>query len=246
MFRIDNLNVSVETNMNQKEILHDISLTIKDGDFITIVGNNGAGKSTLFKAISGTMSATGTIEADDLNINKLPAYKRSAFIAQIYQDPLTALASDLSVEECLLMALKPKKFSFKQVLTKRNHKALLDLLETYEFDLKDHLRTPISKLSGGERQCVALLMATINNPSLLLLDEHTAALDPINKEKILRLTNDIIKSKHINSLMITHTIADAIELGNRLLVMKDGRIVKDYNEEEKKTLTVTDIEALLA
>ncbi len=230
--------------VNEKVALKDLSLSVADGDFITIVGSNGAGKSTLFNAVSGVfVPDSGRILLSGKNITFEPDYKRSAYIGRLFQDPLKGTAPHMTIRENLALAymhaggMKPfERISAKQDAFFRERLAMLDM------GLEDRMNTMVGTLSGGQRQALTLLMAVIVVPRILLLDEHTAALDPAAAEKIMRLTNEIVEENGITCMMITHNLSHALTTGNRTIVMKDGEIVLDLNEEKRRGLT---IEALL-
>lgn len=223
----------------EHQALKGINLSIADGDFITIVGGNGAGKSTFLNAIAGNFSIDeGSIAVGDKSIELMPEYERAAFISRVFQDPMQGTAPRMTVAENLALANRRGK---KRSLFKATSKEELDqfsaLLAPIGLGLEDRLHTEIGLLSGGQRQAISLVMATMNAPQLLLLDEHTAALDPKTQRKIMQKTKETIEEKQLTALMITHNLSDAIHYGNRLIVMHRGEIVKDYPQEEKQTLT---------
>lgn len=225
---------------NQRVALDNVSLALPKGDFVTIVGGNGAGKSTLMNAISGVFLADkGRITLDGQDITFTPEYKRARHIGRLFQDPMKGTAPGMTIAENLALAYKHASgIGFRVGISKhlytlfREHLALLDL------GLEDRLKTKLGLLSGGQRQAVTLLMATICTPKLLMLDEHTAALDPATGEKVLRLTKEIIAKDKITTIMVTHNIASALDLGNRTIMMENGKIVMDISGDERRNMTV--------
>jgi putative ABC transport system ATP-binding protein len=228
--------------VNEKKALEDISLTVNDGEFVTILGNNGAGKSTLFNAISGSfLIDEGRIELNGKNITYLPEYKRAKVIGRLFQDPLKGTAPHMTIEENLALAfLRANTYTnpFSHI-TEHDRQMFRDALKRLDMGLEDRMHVPVGTLSGGQRQALTLLMATIVPPQLLLLDEHTAALDPAAAEKVMKLTEEIVAEHHTTCLMVTHNMHQAIATGNRILMMKDGHIVSDI--KDKKGLTVEDL-----
>lgn len=225
--------------VNAKTALNHISLTVKDGDFITILGSNGAGKSTLFNAIAGNFRIDeGKIEMDGRDITYEPEYRRSVFIGRLFQDPLKGTAPHMTIEENLTLAwlrASHNRADFSRISAKdRNY--FRDQLRKLDMGLEDRMKTEVGTLSGGQRQALTLLMATIVPPRLLLLDEHTAALDPLAAEKIMNLTKQIISENHTTCLMITHNLNHALQLGNRSLIMNNGHIICSFDEEEKNKM----------
>ena len=227
--------------VNEKRALSDLSLRLADGEFATIVGSNGAGKSTLFNAIAGVFYVdAGTITLDGRDITFLPSHKRSRRIGHLFQDPLKGTAPHMTIEENLAVAYlrSPEKHKSFRRVTRRDRDFFRDALAQLDMGLEDRMNTPVGLLSGGQRQALTLLMATLVTPKLLLLDEHTAALDPATAEKVLDLTKKIVAENHITCLMITHNMHDALTLGNRTLMMDHGRIVLDVADEERAHMTV--------
>lgn len=235
---------TVNNGLNEsRPILRGVDLTIKTGDFITVLGGNGAGKSTLFNSISGSLPLdSGTVKIMDHDITKLPEEKRAKYISRVFQDPKMGTAPRLTVTENLALAekrgqkrpLKTRKISQKKEL-------YYNLCAQVGNGLENHLDTPTGFLSGGQRQALSLIMATITKPDLLLLDEHTAALDPKTARQLMSLTDKIIKEQNLTCLMITHKMEDAINYGNRMIVMEKGQIIKDLNASEKSQLSLTDL-----
>ena len=226
--------------VNEKKALSDINLRVNDGEFITIIGSNGAGKSTLFNAISGAfLPDTGSITLDNEDITLMPDFKRARFSGRLFQDPKTGTAPSMTVEENLLLAAGGS--SWLSISRKAERHALKERVASLGLGLEDRMKTPVGLLSGGQRQAVSLLMATINPPKLLLLDEHTAALDPAAAEKILDVTEKTVKENNLTCLMITHNMSSALQLGTRTVMMMDGQIIFDTSGEERASLTVDDL-----
>ena len=235
-------NVCKKFNINsldKKVIFENLNLHIQKGEFVTLLGGNGAGKSTLMNLISGLIFPdNGEIFIDGYNVTNLQENKRAKFIGRVFQDPLKGSAPNLTVEENLSLALlRDKKRSLSFGIHKNNRKLLVDELEKFNLGLENRLDTKMALLSGGQRQAVTLLMATLVKPKILLLVEHTAALDPKSSEKILELTQNIASDKHITTLMITHNIDDAIKFGNRLIMLNYGEIQFDISGNDKKSLS---------
>ena len=230
--------------VNEKRALSDLSLRLADGEFATIVGSNGAGKSTLFNAIAGVFYVdAGTITLDGRDITFLPSHKRSRRIGHLFQDPLKGTAPHMTIEENLAVAYlrSPEKHKSFRRVTRRDRDFFRDALAQLDMGLEDRMNTPVGLLSGGQRQALTLLMATMVTPELLLLDEHTAALDPGTAEKVLALTQSIVVEHHITCLMVTHNMTQALSLGNRTLMMADGGIVLDVAGAERAGMTVEDL-----
>lgn len=226
----------------EKKALDHVSVTIHPGEFVTILGSNGAGKSTFFNVISGNAPAkTGKILLDGKDLTNEPEYVRSRSIGRLFQDPKQGTAPHLTVEENMGLAISSGRNPFAIAVGKKQEAEFKSLLGQLDMGLEDRLKTPIGLLSGGQRQAVSLMMAVAHPPKLLLLDEHTAALDPVSAKKILKITNDIIERDHITALMITHNLRDALENGNRLLIFQDGKITHDFSGKEKARLTLEDL-----
>ena len=232
--------------VNKKTALDGVSLTLRDGDFVSVIGGNGAGKSTLLNAVAGTwLVDSGTIAIDGVNVTRLPEHKRARFIGRVFQDPMMGTAATMQIEENLALALRRgKRRTLRVGITAAERDQYRELLKILDLGLEERLTTKVGLLSGGQRQALTLLMATLQKPKLLLLDEHTAALDPKTAAKVLDTTERIIQRDHLTTLMITHNMRDAIAHGNRLIMMYDGRIVVDISGEEKRRLTVEDLLAL--
>ncbi len=241
MLKLQNISKTFNPGtVNEKKALNGISLHLAPGDFVTILGSNGAGKSTLFGAIAGSFVAdAGTIHLDGQNITNLPDYKRSKFIGRLFQDPLKGTAPNMTIEENLALAYMraSSHTSPFSMISKADRKDFRDRLAMLELGLEERMNHPVGLLSGGQRQALTLLMATLVTPKLLLLDEHTAALDPATAEKVLALTQKIVSENKITCLMITHNIPSALALGNRTLMMNNGEIVLELAGEERKDMT---------
>jgi len=226
--------------VNAKTALKDLSLDVENGDFITVIGANGAGKSTLFGAISGTfLTDSGRIVLDGKDITMMAEHKRSKAIGRLFQDPMLGSAPAMSIEENL--ALAAHRGSWISHTTKKDREDFKERLSLLGMGLEDRMKQPVGLLSGGQRQALTLLMATINPPKLLLLDEHTAALDPGTAEKVLALTEKIVSENKLTCMMITHNMQSALDLGNRTIMMNSGNVVLDVSGEERKNLTVNDL-----
>ncbi|MDO4680222.1 MAG: ABC transporter ATP-binding protein [Aerococcus sp.] len=225
---------------NENHVTRDLSLTLETGDFVSVIGSNGAGKSTLMNLIAGTIFPTsGTITLNEADITTMPAVKRAQQISRVFQDPKAGSASNLSIEENLAVAWRRgHSSSWRWGLNHQLREHFKETLQTLELGLEDRLHTPAGNLSGGQRQALTLLMATLQSPEVLLLDEHTAALDPAMSERVMTLTDTLVDTHQITTLMITHNMQDAIRYGNRLIMLHQGRIVLDLSHEEKKHLTV--------
>lgn len=216
------------------------------GDFVTVIGGNGAGKSTILNMITGVYPVDcGTITIDGVDVTKLPEHKRAKFLGRVFQDPMTGTAADMEIEENLaLAARRGKPRTLRNGVTKKEKEQFKELLKMLDLGLENRLTSKVGLLSGGQRQAITLLMATMQNPKLLLLDEHTAALDPQTAAKVLKITDELVREGNITTLMITHNMKDAIRLGNRLIMMYNGKIIYDISGEEKKNLQVSDLLAL--
>ena len=234
--------------VNEKHALNGVNLTMEDGDFITVIGGNGAGKSTLMNAIAGAWPIDeGTILIDGANVTHLPEHKRAAFIGRVFQDPMMGTAATMGIEENLALAKRRGKLrTLMPGIKKAERDEYRELLKTLGLGLEDRLTSKVGLLSGGQRQALTLLMAALKRPKLLLLDEHTAALDPKTAAKVLTLSDQIVEENGLTTLMITHNMKDAIQHGNRLIMMDAGRVVVDISGEEKKKLTVPDLLALFS
>ena len=241
MLQLTNLSKTFNPGtVNEKQALSGIDLHLAPGDFVTIIGSNGAGKSTLFNAICGDfMTDSGSIVLGGQDITFQPSHLRSRSIGRLFQDPMRGSAPGMSIEENL--ALAAGKGGWFSTVTKAEKNAFRDQLALLNMGLEDRMKQPVGLLSGGQRQALTLLMATMVPPKLLLLDEHTAALDPGTAEKVLQITKDVVARHKITTLMITHNMQDALDLGNRTLMMDAGHIVLDLQEDERQGLTVQDL-----
>ena len=226
--------------INENELFKGLDLQINKGDFITVIGSNGAGKSTLLNLISGNLRAdSGSIVLEDKDITRLPEFKRTRFIGRVFQNPSLGTSPSMTIMENLSMALnKGKGYGLTPGVSKKNVPAFKELLSRLHLGLEEKLNTRVGMLSGGQRQSLTLLMATMSDPTMLLLDEHTAALDPKTSELIVELTEEVIREREITTLMVTHNLHHAIRMGNRLIMMHRGEIVLDISGEEKKGLTI--------
>jgi len=229
--------------VNEKHALRGVSLTLNDGDFVTVIGGNGAGKSTLLNAISGAWPIDeGTIQIDSITLDHIPEHKRAKYIGRVFQDPRMGTATDMWIEENLALALRRGKLrTLMPGITRKERAMFKEKLAVLGLGLEDRLTAKVGLLSGGQRQALTLLMATLKKPRVLLLDEHTAALDPKTAAKVLEATDKIVTRDKLTTLMITHNMKDAIAHGNRLIMMNEGRIILDISGEEKKHLTVDDL-----
>ncbi len=231
-------------SINAKHVLRGVDLTLNEGDFVTIIGGNGAGKSTMLNAIAGVWQVDeGQILIDGVDVTRLPEHKRSSLIGRVFQDPMLGTAASMEVEENLAIAARRGKArTLRWSIQNAERAEYRKLLARLDLGLEDRMNAKVGLLSGGQRQALTLLMATVQKPKLLLLDEHTAALDPKTAAKVLSLTDELIAESNLTALMVTHNMRDAIAHGNRLIMMQDGNIILDIAGEEKKKLTV---EALL-
>ena len=229
--------------VNEKTALNGLNLTIEEGDFVTVIGGNGAGKSTMLNAIAGVWKPDyGTIEIDGVDVTNMPEHKRAKFLGRVFQDPMKGTAPDMEIAENLsIAARRSTQRKLIRGIRKGERDRYKELLATLELGLEERLSCKVGLLSGGQRQAVTLLMATLSCPKLLLLDEHTAALDPKTAAKVLEITDKLVKENHLTTLMITHNMHDAIAYGNRLIMMHEGRIVVDVSGEEKKKLTISQL-----
>ncbi|MDF2698719.1 MAG: ATP-binding cassette protein [Haloplasmataceae bacterium] len=240
MLEIKGLTKTFNTaSINEKRVFENFSLTVSQDDFITIIGSNGAGKSTLLNIVAGSIPVDeGTIKIHDKDITKLPEYKRSKKMSRVYQNPALGTSPSLNIIENISMFNnKNKNFGLSFGVSKKNIAKFKEIVSVLGLGLENHLETKISMLSGGQRQALSLLMATLTKPEVLLLDEHTAALDPNTSKKIMEITEKIVKEEKIPTLMVTHNMNDAINYGNRLIMMDNGKIILDISGNEKKQLT---------
>lgn len=229
--------------VNEKRALTGIDLTLNEGDFVTVIGGNGAGKSTMLNMIAGVYPVDcGKILIDDKDVTKLPEHKRAKYIGRVFQDPMTGTAADMQIVENLAIASRRGKLNgLKTGVSKKEKEHYTEMLKKLELGLETRLTSKVGLLSGGQRQALTLLMATIKKPKVLLLDEHTAALDPKTAKKVLELTEKVVTNNNLTAIMITHNMKDAINIGNRLIMMNEGKIIFDVSGEEKKKLTTKDL-----
>lgn len=229
--------------VNEKVALNNFSLTLEDGDFVTVIGGNGAGKSTMMNAIAGVWPVdAGSILIDGDDVTGLSEYQRAKYLGRVFQDPMTGTAATMGIEENLALAKRRGKMrGLKAGITKKEREEYVELLKILDLGLEERLTSKVGLLSGGQRQALTLLMATLQKPKLLLLDEHTAALDPKTAAKVLETTEYIVNKDNLTTLMITHNMKDAIAHGNRLIMLHEGHVIYDVKGEEKKNLKVADL-----
>lgn len=241
LLKLEQINkVFNEATPDEKIALDEINLELSSGDFVTVIGSNGAGKSTMLNMISGALTPDfGKIEIAGKNVTKLPEYVRSRMIGRVFQDPMAGTAPSMTIEENLAMAYsRDKKRVLRRGVDKKRREFFRESLETLHLNLENRLNAKVGMLSGGERQALSLLMATFTQPSILLLDEHTAALDPSRAELITNLTKELVEKDQLTTLMITHNMQQALDLGNRLIMMDKGQIILEVGAEAKKGLTI--------
>ena len=244
MLEIQNVSKTFNAGtVNEKTALNGLNLKLNEGDFVTVIGGNGAGKSTMLNAVAGVWPVDeGKILIDGIDVTKLSEHQRAAYIGRVFQDPMTGTAATMQIEENLaLAARRGQTRGLKWGITKAEREKYRALLQPLDLGLEDRLTAKVGLLSGGQRQALTLLMASLQQPKLLLLDEHTAALDPKTAAKVLALSDQIVAENHLTTLMITHNMKDAIRHGNRLLMMSAGKVVLDISGEEKRKLTVEDL-----
>lgn len=229
--------------INEKVALDGVDLQLNPGDFVTIIGGNGAGKSTMLNAIAGVWPVDqGNIIVDGVDITDLPEHKRASYLGRVFQDPMTGTAATMSIEENMAIAARRgQRRGLGWGITKKEREDFREQLRELDLGLEDRMSSKVGLLSGGQRQAITLLMAAIKEPKLLLLDEHTAALDPKTAAKVLALSDQIIEEHHLTAMMVTHNMKDAIAHGNRLIMMHEGKIIYDVSGEEKKNLKVADL-----
>ena len=244
----DVVKVFNENTINEKVALNGVSLRIREDDFVTVIGGNGAGKSTLLNIISGVFFPTeGTVTIDGTDITKLSEHKRSGYFGRVFQDPMMGTAATMEIQENLALAmLRGRERGFRRALKKREIEDFSENLKKFDLGLESRLSSKVGLLSGGQRQALTLLMATMQKPRLLLLDEHSAALDPKTALKVMTITEELTNEQKIPAIMITHNMKDAIKYGNRLIMMHDGQIIYDVSGEEKASLEVSDLLAKFA
>ena len=226
--------------VNAKTALNGLNLTLRDGDFVTVIGGNGAGKSTMLNAVAGTITVdTGSIVLDGKDLTRMPEFKRASYLGRVFQDPMMGTAATMQIEENLAMAdRRGKRRTLRPGITNADRERYMEQLKILDLGLEDRMTAKVGLLSGGQRQALTLLMATLQKPELLLLDEHTAALDPKTAAKVLEATRRIVERNHLTTMMITHNMRDAIAYGNRLIMMYNGHVAVDVSGEEKQRLTV--------
>ena len=229
--------------VNEKKALQGLNLHLNDGDFVTVIGGNGAGKSTMLNAIAGVWPVdSGSIVIDGVDVTKQPEYKRAKYIGRVFQDPMVGTAANMQIQENLAIASRRGKFPSLAWSSKaKQNEMFREMVAELDLGLEDRLTSKVGLLSGGQRQAITLLMATLSQPKLLLLDEHTAALDPKTAAKVLELTERIVNRDHLTTLMITHNMKDAVRYGNRLIMLHNGNIIIDVSGEEKARLDVPDL-----
>lgn len=244
MLKINNVSKTFNPGtVNEKVALRNISLTLEEGDFVTLIGGNGAGKSTILNCVSGVYGVeSGSIVIDDKDVTKLSEYKRASAIGRVFQDPMMGTAASMGIEENLALAYRRgRSRTLRWGISQEEKKVFRDLLSSLGLGLEDRITDKVGLLSGGQRQALTLLMSTLVRPKVLLLDEHTAALDPKTADKVLELSDQFIKEGGLTTLMVTHNMRHAIKHGNRLVMMHDGQIILDIKGEEKMKLTVEDL-----
>lgn len=244
MLEIKNLSKTFNPGtVNEKKALTDVSLTLQEGDFVSIIGGNGAGKSTMLNAVAGVWSVdSGSISIGGVDVTRLPEHKRAKYIGRVFQDPMMGTAADLGIDENLAIAARRgKRRTLNWSITHKEKERYMELLKSLDLGLEDRLTSKVGLLSGGQRQAITLLMASLEKPQLLLLDEHTAALDPKTAAKVLALSDKIIADNGLTAMMVTHNMKDAITHGNRLIMMHEGAIIYDVCGETKKNLHVSDL-----
>lgn len=244
MLKLEHIGMTFnEGTLDEKQALKDVNLQLNEGEFVTVIGGNGAGKSTLMNVISGSLIAdVGHVEINGKRVETLPEYKRSRMIGRVFQDPMAGTAPSMTIEENLAIAYSRNKLrSLVPGVNKKRQEIFMDYLKTLNLGLDKRLNAKVGLLSGGERQALSLLMATFTEPSILLLDEHTAALDPARAELITDLTTEIVEKFKLTTLMVTHNMQQALDMGDRLIMMDAGQVIFDVNGEEKQNLTIKDL-----
>lgn len=244
MLKLDNIHKTFNPRtINEKIALNGVNLTLNEGDFVTVIGGNGAGKSTTLNAIAGVWPIdSGKIYIGGDDVTKLSEHKRAKYLGRVFQDPMTGTATTMSIEENMAIAARRgEKRGLSWGITHQERDTYREMLKTLDLGLEDRLTSKVGLLSGGQRQAITLLMASIKKPKLLLLDEHTAALDPKTAAKVLEISDKIIAENHLTAMMVTHNMKDAIVHGNRLIMMHEGKVILNISGEEKKKLTVEDL-----
>lgn len=244
MLKLDNIHKTFNPGtINEKIALNGVNLTLNEGDFVTVIGGNGAGKSTTLNAIAGVWPIdSGKVYIGGDDVTKLSEHKRAKYLGRVFQDPMTGTATTMSIEENMAIAARRgEKRGLSWGITHQERDTYREMLKTLDLGLEDRLTSKVGLLSGGQRQAITLLMASIKKPKLLLLDEHTAALDPKTAAKVLEISDKIIAENHLTAMMVTHNMKDAIVHGNRLIMMHEGKVILNISGEEKKKLTVEDL-----
>ena len=244
MLKLDNIHKTFNRGtINEKIALNGVNLTLNEGDFVTVIGGNGAGKSTTLNAIAGVWPIdSGKIYIGGDDVTKLSEHKRAKYLGRVFQDPMTGTATTMSIEENMAIAARRgEKRGLSWGITHQERDTYREMLKALDLGLEDRLTSKVGLLSGGQRQAITLLMASIKKPKLLLLDEHTAALDPKTAAKVLEISDKIIAENHLTAMMVTHNMKDAIVHGNRLIMMHEGKVILNISGEEKKKLTVEDL-----
>ena len=244
MLKVQNVHKAFNVGtINEKKALCGVNLSLEDGDFATVIGGNGAGKSTLLNAVAGVWPIdSGRILIDGVDVTRLPEFKRASYIGRVFQDPMMGTAASMWIEENMALAMRRgQKRTLRPGITNAEREKYREMLASLGLGLENRMTSKVGLLSGGQRQALTLLMASMKKPKLLLLDEHTAALDPKTAAKVLDTTDRIVERDHLTTLMITHNMKDAIAHGNRLLMMHEGRVIFDIRGEEKNKLTVEDL-----
>ncbi len=243
MLKLENIGITFNAGTpDENEALKNINLTVNDGDFITVIGSNGAGKSTLYNIISGNLApTTGRLFLNDSNITSQPEYKRAKYIGRIFQNPLLGTAGKMSLADNMMICSAKGWKGLKISLTKKRREEFREELKKLNMGLEDRLNDNVNQFSGGQRQALTLLMSVMSKPQILLLDEHTAALDPTNADIVMKLTRDFAEKYNLTVMMVTHNMQQALDYGNRLIMMDGGEIILDIGGEEKKNLTMNDL-----
>lgn len=249
MLKLENVNKTFFPNsINERVALSDINLELGDGDFVTVIGSNGAGKSTVLNTVAGKISPdTGTVNIAGRNVTRMKDFKRAKYVGRVFQDPMAGTAPDLTIEQNMALAERrgmPRGLAFG--ITKAKRVRFAEELELLELGLEKRLSAKVGLLSGGQRQALSLLMATFSKPKILLLDEHTAALDPERARLVTHLTEKVVSEQQLTTLMVTHNMAQALQVGNRLIMMHDGEVILDVSGEQKSSMTVEDLLAQFA
>ncbi|MGL3805929.1 ABC transporter ATP-binding protein [Paeniglutamicibacter sp. R2-26] len=244
MLEIKNINKTFfPGTVNERKALRDVSLTLNDAEFVTVIGSNGAGKSTILNMVGGKLRPdTGSVTIAGKDVTRLPDYARAKYIGRVFQDPMAGTAPNMSIEENMSLALGRGKFrGLSMGVNKSKRELFVEELKSLELGLEKRLKSKVGLLSGGQRQALSLLMATFSGPKILLLDEHTAALDPQRAALVARLTEEIVERHQLTTLMVTHNMEQALRLGTRLIMMHDGQIILDLDSEQKSKMTVADL-----